>query len=208
MRYRMQFAMLAVTICLLGAAAGAQTILSIDPSSHTVAAGTDFTVDVNISGVSSLYGYQFDLSFNPSVLSAVSSSEGSFLSKGGSTYFVPGTNDNTHGVVSATADTLLSNSKGASGSGNLVVFTFDAIKSGFSTLTISGTQLINSSFGSISASTSGGSISVTGIKAPEIDPSSALGAITLLAGCLLLLRERSAPRRALENQSTEGVNQP
>ena len=194
MRYQMQFAMWAVTACLLGSAAQAQTVLSVDPGSQTVTAGTDFTVDVNIANVSGLYGYQFDLSFNPSVLSAVSSSEGSFLTKGGSTFFIPGTNDNTHGVVSGTADTLLSNSKGASGSGNLVVFTFDAIKSGFSAITISGAELINSSFGSISSSTTGGSVTVGGMKAPEIDPSSALGAITLLAGGLLLLRDRSSRR--------------
>ena len=194
MRYQMQLAMVSLAACLLGSAARAQTVLSVDPGSQTVTAGTDFTVDVNISGVSNLYGYQFDLLFNPSVLSAVSSSEGSFLSKGGSTFFIPGTNDNTHGVVAATADTLLSNSKGASGSGTLVAFTFDAIKSGVSNITISGADFSNASSGSISTSTFGGSVTVGGMRAPEIDPSSALGAVTLLAGGLLLLRERSARR--------------
>lgn len=205
MRYQMQLAMVSVAACLLGSAARAQTVVSVNPGSQTVTAGTDFTVDVNISGVSNLYGYQFDLSFNPSVLSAVSSSEGSFLAKAGSTFFIPGTNDNTHGVVSATGDTLTGSSQGASGSGNLVVFTFDAIKSGFSAITISGTQFINSTFGSITTSSTGGSVTVGGMKAPEIDPSSALGAITLLVGGLVLLRERSARRYHNRQSPTEST---
>jgi hypothetical protein len=49
--------------------ANASTVLSVSPSSLMVSSGSTFTVDVNISGVTDLYGYQFDLSFNPKVLS-------------------------------------------------------------------------------------------------------------------------------------------
>jgi hypothetical protein len=48
-------------------------------------------VDVNISGVTDLYDFQFDLSFNPAVIQATSVLEGKFLlSGGGTTFFLPG----------------------------------------------------------------------------------------------------------------------
>lgn len=97
--------------------ANVQAVLSVEPSSQSVASGSVFTVDVDISNVSNLYGYQFDLTFNPSVLASVSSSEGSFLATGGNaTFFIPGTDDNVVGNVFATADTILSAVPGASGS--------------------------------------------------------------------------------------------
>ena len=66
-----------------GSLAIAQTAdLSIDPTTQTTSTGTVVTVDVDITNVSDLYGYQFDLTFDPNVLQAVSSTEGTFLSSG------------------------------------------------------------------------------------------------------------------------------
>ena len=194
MSKHVRMAGLTLGIVTLGAMAGvanATADLSISPDTQTVAPGKDFSVDVNISNVNDLYGYQFDLTFNPHVISEVSSSEGSFLSKGGSTFFIPGTADNTHGIVIATADTLISATPGVSGSGNLVVFTFGAIKAGISSVAISGVDLINSALGSISSTTTGGSVTVSGgVMAPEIDPASGISALTLLIGGLAVLRGR------------------
>ncbi|HEV3199328.1 MAG TPA: cohesin domain-containing protein, partial [Bryobacteraceae bacterium] len=68
--------------------------LSVDaPSSAAV--GDIFTVNVNIAGITDLYGFQFDLSFDPAILAAASSTEGPFLPTGGATFFIPGTIDNT-----------------------------------------------------------------------------------------------------------------
>jgi hypothetical protein len=178
---------------VFGSMANAQAVISVAPTSQTVTAGGEFTVDVNISNVSDLYGYQFDLTFNPQVLSAVSSSEGPFLGTAGSTFFIPGTNDNTNGTVSATADTIISAVPGANGSGNLAVFTFDAIKNGVSSIVISGVNMIDSAFNSISDTTTSGSVTVTSghtFAAPEIDAASATSALTLLLGGLAVLRDR------------------
>jgi Cohesin domain len=180
--------------------ANAQAVLSVEPTSQSVSAGSVFNVDVNVSKVSDLYGYQFDLTFNPNVLSAVSSSEGSFLTTGGnSTFFISGTNDNTNGIVSATADTIVSAVPGVTGAGNIVVFTFEGIKSGISTLAISGVDLLDSAFNSISSTSTGGAVTVKSgtVSAPEIDPASAMSALTLLAGGLAVLggrRERRVAR--------------
>lgn len=171
-------------------AANAQAVLSIDPMSQSTSMGTVVTVDVNIANVTDLYGYQFDLTFSPNILQAVSSSEGSFLSSGGSTFFVHGSNDNVGGTVAATADTLLSAVNGVSGSGELAVFTFDAIGKGTSTLNIQNGTLLDSYFNILSDTTTSGSVTIGSsvVAAPEIDPNSAIAALTLLVGGLAVLR--------------------
>jgi len=180
----------------VGSLANAQAVLSVDPSGQSVTAGSDFTVDVDISNVTNLYGYQFDLTFNPSVLEAVSSSEGSFLSQGGATFFIPGTNDNVAGTVFATADTLLTAINGVSGSGQLVAFTFDALEAGTSSMSIVNETLLDSNLNVISDTATGGSVTVGSgsvpgaTKAPEIDPASAATALVLLLAGVAVMRGR------------------
>jgi hypothetical protein len=172
--------------------ATAQAILSIDPTTQTTSTGTVVTVDVGIANVTNLYGYQFDLTFNPSVLQAVSSSEGSFLTSGGNTFFINGSNDNVGGTVSATADTLLSAINGVTGSGELAVFTFDAIGTGTSALTIQNETLLDSNLNVIADTTTGGAVTVSSgtVAAPEIDPASAFNGLTLLLAAIAVLRGR------------------
>jgi Cohesin domain len=173
--------------------ANAQAVLSVDPTTQTTSTGTVITVDVDVADVTGLYAYQFDLTFNPNVLQAVSSTEGSFLSSGGSTFFINGSNDNVGGTVSATADTLLSAVSGVGGSGQLAVFTFDAVGNGTSALAIQNELLLDSNINILSDTTTGGSVTVGSatVKAPEIDPGSAVSALTLLIGGLTVLRGRS-----------------
>src|SRR5580658_4444822 len=98
-------------------------VVSIDPSSSNVNVGDNFALDVNISNVRDLYGFQFDLSLAPGVLSAVSITEGSFLAGGGATFFIPGTIDNTAGAIALTANALLGSGPGVGDSGTLAVLT-------------------------------------------------------------------------------------
>jgi hypothetical protein len=180
------------------APANAQAVLSVDPTTQTTSTGTVITVDVDVANVTDLYGYQFDLTFNPNILQAVSSSEGSFLSSGGGTFFINGSNDNVGGTVSATADSLLSAVSGVSGSGQLAVFTFDAVGNGTSALAIQNEMLLDSNINILSDTTTGGSVTVASatVQAPEIDPGSAVSALTLLMGGLTVLRGRSKGGRA------------
>lgn len=184
---------------LCGSLASAQTAdISVDPTTQTTATGTVVTVDVDISSVNDLYGYQFDLTFNPTILQAVSSTEGTFLPSGGATFFIPGTNDNVGGTVSATADTLLAATPGVSGGGELAVFTFDAIGAGTSTIGIQNEILLDSNINVIPDTTTAGTVTVmsgtTTTTAPEIDPASALSAVTLLLGGVTVLRRRLASK--------------
>src|SRR5690349_16751681 len=78
-------------------------VVSIQPPATNQASGDTFTVDVNVSGVADLYAFQFDLTFDPTLLFAVLVTEGGFLPGGGTTFFIPGTIDNVGGDITATA---------------------------------------------------------------------------------------------------------
>lgn len=146
--------------------------LSVDAPS-SVAVGDTFTVNVNIASITDLYGFQFDLSFDPTILAADSSIEGPFLPSGGATFFIPGAIDNIGGAVAFTADTLLTAISGVTGDGNLASFSFDAIGTGTSALTLANVFLVDSSNNPIDVDLNSGSVTVAGVSTvPE--PSSAL----------------------------------
>lgn len=163
----------------------ADATLSVAPASSTVSMGGTFAVDVNIAGVTDLYDFQFDLSFNPAVLQATNVLEGSFLAGGGSTFFLPGTIDNTAGTIAFNANTLLAAISGVSGSGTLVEFDFTGLAPGTSDLTIlnNADLILQDSTGALISSTeTGGSVTVQGTTAvPE--PSSLM---MLVAGLMFL----------------------
>jgi adhesin HecA-like repeat protein len=150
----------------------ASPILSIVPATQTVAAGSSVTLDVNISDVTDLFAFQFDLSFAPSVLSANSIAEGPFLPSGGTTFFLPGTIDNTNGTISATADSLIGAISGVSGSGSLAEFTFTAIAAGTTSIDLSNVTLLDSSFDLIDASLQSGTVVVTANTGVTPEPNS------------------------------------
>src|SRR5580693_1534910 len=91
--YRMRAALIVAGMFLAGVFAlptfaDSMPIVSIDPVSSSVVSGNNATFDINISNVTDLYAFQFDLSFAPGLLSAVSIVEGTFLPGGGATFFI------------------------------------------------------------------------------------------------------------------------
>lgn len=165
-------------------------IVSVVPVASTVSVSSTFAVDVNISGVTDLYDFQFDLSFNPAVLQATNVLEGAFLTTGGSTFFIPGAIDNTAGNVTFNADTLLGPIPGVAGSGTLLEFDFTALANGISPLGISNLTLQDSQGNLIGGTTKDGSVTVGGGVVPE--PSSLL---LLLSGICSLALLSVAKRR-------------
>jgi len=84
----------------LGGVSGAVVRVSAPP---TVDKGSTFSVSIMVDSVTDLYGAQFSVSFNPSVLTAQSVNEGSFLKQGGaSTFFNAPTIDNSVGTITGT----------------------------------------------------------------------------------------------------------
>ena len=98
--------------------------ISVQAAAPTETVGQSFTLSVVISEASDLYGYQFDLGFDPTVLKATSVTEGAFLGTGGPTIFLPGTIDNVGGSITANADILNGAVSGVNGSGDLLDVTF------------------------------------------------------------------------------------
>lgn len=188
----------------LGAWADSIPTVSIQPQTTTVFGGNTFTLDVNISNVSDLFAFQFDLGFNPSILSAVSIMEGSFLPGGGTTFFIPGAIDNVGGTIAATADSLIGLIPGGTGSGTLAEVEFKALGSGTNGISLSNAQLLDSSLSPIPFETAPGSVDVTGVAAvPEPSAVLLVGAALL---CVIGLRARvfRRPRRPVGEWTSGG----
>jgi len=160
----------------------------------TVPQGSSFSVVVNISDVSDLYDFQFDLAFNPAVLQLTNIVEGGFLLTGGSTFFLPGTIDNTLGNATANADTLIGTISGVSGTGELAELDFTAVAPGISSLTLSNVILQDSTGSLLDSTTAAGSVTVQGATTvPEPSTLLFLGVgFLILAGMAVRLNRRIA----------------
>jgi len=159
-------------------------MVSLQPASSTISTGDTATVDVNISGVSDLYAYQFDVLFGAATVSNTSETEGSFLAGGGTTFFIPGTVDNVGGSVTETANTLIGAISGVDGSGTLVVLQFTGLAPGTTSIDLANVILLDSNLNSIDFTTDDASLTVQGGGVPASEPSDLLllgmGVITLV----------------------------
>jgi Cohesin domain len=146
------------------------TIVSLSPASAAIGGiGGTVHLKVDISDVTDLYAFQFDLSFDPSILSALTITEGSFLASGGGTSFIPGTIDDLTGVITFTANALSGPVSGVNGSGHLADIEFEALLLGTSAVTLSNVTLLDSLSADIAATTTSGSVSVGPSVVPEPD---------------------------------------
>ena len=103
--------------------------------------GDTFTVDLNAENLSNLAGWQFDISFDATVLEAVEVNEGDLLKTGGgTTFFQKGTIDNTTGKITGLSSARLSEG-GATGTGTLLSVTFTAKTTGEARLVLHNFEL-------------------------------------------------------------------
>ena len=124
--------------------ANVTTSLGLNPpsiSGQSLGIGGAFTVTASISDVTNLWGWSLGLSWDPSVLQMTSFSEGSFLTSAGQTSLTASPIDNSNGVIPNINDVLtLQNS--ASGSGNLVSFTFQILGYGSSHIDLATVEML------------------------------------------------------------------
>lgn len=124
--------LLLLSVCPLGIASP-DAIVFVDPGESNVEVGQTFSVNISITNVSGLLGFDFLLSYNASVLELASVGEGSFLKSVGSTFMI---NLTTKGLVwlAVTVYNPQGQIVSANGSGVLAVATFKAIAEGESLL--------------------------------------------------------------------------
>jgi hypothetical protein len=149
----------AFSVLAIGAAQ-ADPVVSLNINPNPAVIGSTVLVDVVISGAVDLYAYQFSLLFNPALLQATTTTEGSFLPTAGTTFFVAGTVDNTLGAVNFTVGTLLGLQPGASGNGTLATLSFNAAALGSSVLGFSDVLLLDSALADITPQLQAGVVSV------------------------------------------------
>ena len=124
--------------------AQAAPVLSTVITNGPIIAGHAVGVDINIAGITDLAAWQFSLNFNPAVLQVTGGTEGPFLQQAGSTFFDPGSFDNGAGTISFAFDSLFGSGPGASGSGTLAHYDFNAVTTGGAAFSFSDLLFLNS----------------------------------------------------------------
>lgn len=98
------------------------TAINVSPSSITTNVGASFSINVTVSNVLDLYGWEFKLSWNATLLNATGVTEGPFLKRGGPTFFTFQVNESDGHMI---ADcTVLDTVPGVNGNGTLATITF------------------------------------------------------------------------------------
>ena len=111
----------------------------VNPPTIKAMVGQPFIVNITISDVVDLYGWEFKLGWNSSLLEAVNVTEGDFLKKGGDTFFIKKIY-NVDGYVLASA-ILLGKIPGVNGVGTLANVEFNVKERGESVLELYDTKL-------------------------------------------------------------------
>jgi hypothetical protein len=134
----------------------ATATVSVVPSSVVASVGQNFSVDITAANVSNLYGWEFWLSWNSSLLNVSSVIEGPFLKAGGgSNTFFYYTLNSTGGSLVADC-TMLGQVSGVSGSGTLSTITFKVENAGECPLDLYNATLVDPSNIDIPSTVSGG----------------------------------------------------
>ncbi|MCD6240861.1 hypothetical protein J7K27_04980 [Candidatus Bathyarchaeota archaeon] len=117
-------------------------VIFIYPETSEGNVGENFIIEVKVSDVTDLYGYEFHLRWNSTLLDCVEVSEGPFLKSGGSTFFTYKINS-TEGCMVVDC-TLLGDVQGVSGNGTLTTIKFYIKTTGECLLDLYDTILLDS----------------------------------------------------------------
>ena len=129
--------------------------VSVSPSSVSSPVYENLTISVNVSGVNDLYGYEFILAWNTTLLVAVNVTEGPFLEAGGGTSFFTYSVNATSGSLTVDS-TLTGNVNGVNGDGTLATVTFYINDAGSCYLHLSEATLVDSQDNQIPCQTADG----------------------------------------------------
>jgi len=184
---RTPFVALCLAIALILAPAAVQA-LTISAPSVTAEVGDTVTIPISIKGAVDLTAWQFDLAFDPGIVTANGDvTEGPFMSSFGATLFGTGVIDSLTGLISLVTNSYIDLEPYPSGDGVIASIEFIALTPGVSPLTFSNVFLNLQDTG---FEVENGQITVTGTQAvPE--PTT----LIMLAGGLGLLGMRGLVSR-------------
>jgi len=141
------------------------------------AAGSTVMIPIEISAATDLTSWQFDLAFDPLIVSATLVTEGPLMSGFGTTSFGPGIIDNLSGLISLVSASYVDLLPSPSGSGTLAFIEFQALATGVSALQFSNVFL---NFSDQDFTVSHGAITVlNGPAVPVPDQHSALALLAI-----------------------------
>jgi len=107
-----------------------------------VSAGATFYVNLTITNVNNLYGWQVNVTFNPNILNVASTDEGPFLKQVNETVVMKRVNNEGGFLLLSSSFTVPYPTQGATGSGLLATVTFTVKGQGASSLNfVKGTKL-------------------------------------------------------------------
>lgn len=117
--------------------------IAIDPAEVLdVPSGETFKVNITITDVVNLYGWQVNITFNPGILNVASTEEGPFLKQVNETVVMKRVNNDGGFLLLSSTFTVPYPTQGATGSGLLATVTFSVTGGGVSSLNfVKGTKL-------------------------------------------------------------------
>lgn len=118
-------------------------VIAIKPAEVLdVPAGETFRVNITITDVSNLYGWQVNITFNPGILNVANTEEGPFLKQVNDTVVMKRTSNDGGFLLLSSTYTVPYPLQGATGSGLLATVTFSVVGQGASSLNfVKGTKL-------------------------------------------------------------------
>lgn len=182
----------ALTIVVASRSVEAAPIVSV--GSITVGVGDVVTIPIAIVDATDLIHWQFDLSFDPTVVQAKTVTEGPFLYSFGLTLFGAGS-DSGNGLISIVTNSYVDLPPNPEGDGVLAEIQFLALAPGTSPLVLSDVFLNLSNEG---FEIENGQITVTGTSPPAVPEPATLA---LLTSGLALFAARQRVRRRSNHQS-------
>lgn len=178
----------------LGVSDGQAATLAIDmvpgggvDASRTLAPGDSFTVDVLVDGALDLAGFQFDVLFDPAILSATSIASGDLF--GLDTFPVASAIDNILGSLSFAETTLALAGIDVSASAVLASIQFMVLAEGASTLDLMNIELVDSVAVLIDVSSAAGG-QLTARQPSGVPEPGTLSLLWMGLGALAIFRRR------------------
>ncbi len=138
-----------------------QQRVSVNPATQNVSNGDTFTVEIKISEASDLYGFQFDIEYDPDILRYEKIEEGDFLSENGTDMTYPVDPKVSSGLIKNIVNTRLGAIGGVNGEGVLETITFTALDTGTSEIIISNIGFVDSGAERIQTNVENGQVTVS-----------------------------------------------